>query len=71
MTRASPHTCITCDAEYSAKRAALGYKTCLKCGDGAAKAERSGWTVAPGHKSNYMLITNKAELVGLNNKTIR
>lgn len=64
-------TCAKCNAEYSTKRAALGYRTCMSCGDGAAKAARSGWTVAPGHKSNYMLITNKAELVGLNNKTIR
>lgn len=65
------NTCTTCGSAFAERRAALGYKTCLSCGDGAAKAERSGWTVAPGHKSNYMLITNKAELVGLNNKTIR
>lgn len=66
-----PATCITCGAEYSAKRAALGYKTCLKCGDGAAKAARSAWTVAPVHKSNYVLITNREELSGINNKTVR
>lgn len=64
-------TCTQCNAEYSAKRAALGYRTCMSCGDGAAKAARGGWTVAPGHKSNYMLITNRAELIGINNKTIR
>lgn len=63
--------CITCGAEFAAKRAALGYKTCLKCGDGAAKAARSGWTVAPVHKSNYVLITNREELSGINNKTLR
>lgn len=65
------NTCTGCGAEYSAKRAALGYKTCLKCGDGAAKAARSAWTVAPVHKSNYVLITNREELSGINNKTVR
>lgn len=66
-----PATCITCGSAFAERRAALGYKTCLKCGDGAAKAERSGWTVAPVHKSNYVLITNREELSGINNKTVR
>lgn len=61
--------CTTCGAEYAERRAALGYKTCLPCGDKQARTVKR--TVAPGHKSNYMLITNKAELVGLNNKTVR
>lgn len=65
------NTCTGCGAEYSAKRAALGYKTCLKCGDGAAKAARSAWTIGAPHKQGYMLITNKADLIGLNNKTVR
>jgi ribosomal protein L37AE/L43A len=63
--------CVKCSETFAAKRAALGYKTCLKCGDGAAKAARSGWTVAPVHKSNYVLITNREELSGINNKTVR
>lgn len=63
--------CVKCSAPFPAKRAALGYKTCLKCGDGAAKAARSAWTVAPVHKSNYVLITNREELSGINNKTVR
>ena len=66
---AKPATCATCGAEYSAKRAAIGYKTCLPCGETAAKGVTR--TVVPGHKSNYMLITNRAELIGINNKTIR
>lgn len=63
------NTCITCNAEYSAKRAALGYKTCLTCGDKDASKIRR--TVVPVHKSNYVLVTNPTELQGINNKTIR
>lgn len=65
-----PH-CIECHTEYDARRKALGYKTCLDCGEATARAARASWCVAPGHKSNYMLITNRAELIGLNNKTVR
>jgi hypothetical protein len=46
----------------------LGYTICLECGEEAARQERLSWCVAPMHKSNYMLITNKADLSGLNNK---
>lgn len=61
--------CATCGEQYSAKRAALGYKTCTRCGDKEAREARKSWTVAPVHKSNYVLITNRNELIGLNNKT--
>lgn len=47
---------------------ALGYKLCLFCGEEQAREDRRLWTVAPMHKSNYTLITNRADLVGLNNK---
>jgi ribosomal protein L37AE/L43A len=63
--------CVECGAEYPLRRAALGYKTCFACGDAAAKKARTSWCVAPIHKSNYVLITNKDHLVGLNNKTVR
>lgn len=49
-------------------RAALGYRLCLPCGESLAVSERRSWCVAPMHKSNYMLITDKKDLVGLNNK---
>lgn len=49
-------------------RYALGYRVCLACGDRQAKNERKLWCIAPMHKSNYMLITDKADLKGLNNK---
>lgn len=61
--------CMKCSAEYSERRAALGYKTCLPCGEKETKNTKR--TVVPMHKSNYVLITNRQELSGVNNKTIR
>ena len=59
--------CLTCYAErIPPARAKLGYKTCLSCGDAAAK--RVKHTIAPMHKSNYMLFTNMEDLKGINNK---
>jgi hypothetical protein len=46
----------------------LGHHLCKPCGDDHARDARRSWTVAPMHKSNYMLITNTDDLVGLNNK---
>jgi PHP family Zn ribbon phosphoesterase len=40
--------------------------TCMPCGEKMAKAVKR--TVVPMHKSNYMLITNPDDLVGINNK---
>ncbi len=40
------------------------YKWC----DSAKDLENKGWCIAPLHKSSYMLITNRQDLVGLNNK---
>jgi hypothetical protein len=42
--------------------------TCAGCGEELAKAKAKLYTVAPMHKSNYMLITNLEDLKGLNNK---
>ena len=58
------NTCATCGAEFAAKRAALGYKTCLPCGDGAAKAVK--FCIAPVAKSNYVVVSDKRDLKGLN-----
>jgi len=60
--------CHTCGDDISPKRYLLGYRTCLYCGEEEAKAERAHWCVAPMHKSNYMLITDPADLLGINNK---
>lgn len=58
--------CVICDTLYPRERAALGYSTCMRCGEALAKQRKH--TVAPMHKSNYMLITNRADLRGINNK---
>jgi hypothetical protein len=60
--------CSHCGEPVNPKRAALGYRTCLPCGELDARAQRAGWCIAPLHKSNYMLITNRQDLAGLNNK---
>lgn len=60
--------CNLCGAYLSEARFALGYRCCLDCGEQQAKEARLSWCVAPMHKSNYVLITDKADLTGLNNK---
>ena len=58
--------CVMCDAKVHDKRVQLGYDTCMICGDKEAKSKV--FTVLPLHKSNYMLVTNREELIGCNTK---
>lgn len=59
--------CTSCYAvRVPPMRSRLGYTTCLDCGEKAARAVKH--TVAPMHKSNYMLFTNTEDLKGINNK---
>tara|TARA_Y100000816_G_C25627893_1_gene334930 strand:+ start:132 stop:335 length:204 start_codon:yes stop_codon:yes gene_type:complete len=58
--------CIKCGKNYSPERKALGHDTCLDCGE--TEARRRKHTIAPMHKSNYMVISNLEDLKGLNNK---
>lgn len=60
--------CSICGDEYDPRRCTAGYDTCLACGERKAVSDRQHWCVAPMHKSNYQLITDRQELVGLNNK---
>lgn len=60
--------CLRCGKAFSPKRHAIGKKTCLPCGDQVAVEERASWCVAPMHKSNYMLMTSREGLQGINNK---
>ena len=60
--------CKLCGDTYNAERLAIGYAVCLDCGDEIADEVNKRRTVAPMHKSNYMLITNRDDLIGLNNK---
>ncbi len=55
--------CCQCGITYPPKRAALGYKTCLDCGDAAASTERAAWCVAPiAHKQGETLVTDRSQL---------
>ena len=58
--------CIVCGDDIVVGRRELGYDTCLKCGEIISRMKKH--TIAPMHKSNYMLITNLTDLHGLNNK---
>ena len=55
-----------CGEEVDARRIALGYQTCLRCGEIEAKKRK--FTVAPINKSNYMMITDISLLKQLNPK---
>jgi hypothetical protein len=60
--------CVECGDDYPAGRAALGYRTCLACGDIAAREVK--WATVPLSKSNYIVVTNPAELKQLNPKKV-
>ena len=47
-------------------RSVLGYKVCIEHVEAIAK-ERV-LCVAPMHKSNYVLVSDRRDLIGLNNK---
>ncbi len=62
----NPH-CLTCGVTFDPRRRQLGYQTCMDCGAEAAVAMRTSWCIAPiAHKQGATLITNKAQLRGLN-----
>ena len=58
--------CFSCGDVVDVRRSQLGYKVCMVCGEKMARKVKH--TIAPMHKSNYMLITNLDDLKGLNNK---
>lgn len=63
------HECRDCGDEIHPKRYALGYRTCLACGDRDASSKRVGWCIAPaGHKQGYTLVSNRNDLKQINPK---
>lgn len=67
MNEDSRYLCTECYGGYVPHgRWKLGYTTCLPCGEELAKKRK--FTVAPMHKSNYMLFTDANDLKGINNK---
>lgn len=67
MKRMKPK-CAMCRSIFSAKRKRAGYDLCMTCGDGEATRARKFWCVATMHKSNSVLVTDPADLIGINNK---
>ena len=66
MSEDSRYLCVECGGFIAHARYKLGYNICLACGEYHAKKVKR--TIAPMHKSNYMLITDLDDLKGLNNK---
>lgn len=60
--------CVECGGDYPDRRRELGYRTCLECGDYHARQVQH--TSVPLNKSNYVLVTNPAELKQLNPKRV-
>lgn len=60
------YLCVECGGFIAHARYKLGYKVCLQCGEYNAKQVKR--TVVPLHKSNYLMITDLADLKGINNK---
>jgi hypothetical protein len=48
--------CYHCDLSILPARNALGYDTCLPCGEKEAKKVRH--TIVPMHKSNYIVVSD-------------
>jgi len=59
--------CVVCLNPINPKRAALGYASCITCGDRLATRQRAGWCIAPiAHKQGATLVTDPEQLKGLN-----
>lgn len=68
-------TCRTCGDDINPRRAKLGYRLCLFCGEEAATTERRSWCVVQEYsKGAYQLVTPASATVTLkqtNPKNIR
>lgn len=58
------HFCRECGEGINPKRVELGYKYCLECGE--ARARDIKHCIVPMPKSNYIVVTDMALLIGLN-----
>jgi hypothetical protein len=58
--------CDQCGAYINPHRYDIGYTTCMPCGEKAARQRRH--TIVPMHKSNYIVVTDREDLKGINNK---
>ena len=56
--------CVVCGDDVSPGRWALGLHTCLVCGERVARQHKH--TIVPMPKSNYIVVTDRSLLLGLN-----
>lgn len=57
-----------CGEQIEPERVALGFYICLSCGE--ERAKRKLHTIVPLNKSNYIVVTNRQDLLGLNPKNV-
>jgi len=60
--------CLICGSAIEPKERLAISSLCKPCGERDAIQARTRWCVAPMHKSNYVLITDRDLLTGVNNK---
>jgi hypothetical protein len=59
--------CVSCNATVHPLRLEIGINTCISCGDKQAKQRKH--CIVPMHKSNYIVVTDRDDLVRINNKS--
>lgn len=67
----NPHVktcCRLCGEEYEYERWRLGYKFCMDCNKEFEDKREKSRCVVPMHKSNYVLVTDRDLLTGVNQK---
>lgn len=60
------YVCDKCSQPVNKYRYEIGYTTCKPCGEAQARQVRH--CIVPMHKSNYVVITDRRDLMGINNK---
>ena len=60
------HYFCTCGDTIHEARYHLGFRLCLSCGEQNARKHK--FTIVPLHKSNYIPVFNRQDLVGINSK---
>lgn len=61
------HVCRQCGEDIT-ERWAIGYKFCMDCNAGYEELRARTRCVVPMHKSNYVALFNRDDLLGINNK---
>lgn len=60
------NNCISCGDTFPPRRQALGYNTCLECGDFAARAVK--FTVMPAYNKGAYQLVSRGDIANTNPK---